>query len=223
MSPIQFIPLVEDLGLIGPFTDIILQLACQACSTWPNDIRVSVNLSASHFQRGDVAGAVQAALNESGLAPDRLELEITESLLLDSRSETMATINALREIGARIVLDDFGTGFSSFAYLLEFPIDKVKIDRSFAANLESNDRARTLVDSLAQMIRRLGMSVTMEGVETIGQLDMLKAFGSIDEIQGYFFSRPVPEDQVAGLLLKSARTAFEPNVVSFAKPSAARA
>lgn len=223
VPPTEFIPFVENLGLIEPFTNHVLRQACLACADWPNDIRIAVNLSALYFQCCDVLENVESALLYSGLAPERLELEITENLVLDNRPSTIAALNILRARGIRIALDDFGTGFSSFSYLLDLPVDKVKIDRSFVAGLVNDDRARSLVDSLARLIGRLGMHVTLEGVETMEQYEKVKGFGSIDEVQGYLFSKPVEQDQVATLLLRSAERSLVPNVLNFKKPSLARA
>ena len=171
----------------------VLRRACLACASWPADVAVSVNLSPIQFRNGRVEQTVLDALAAAGLAPDRLDLEITESTLLDDRGSTRATLEALRALGVRISLDDFGTGYSSLSYVLAFPLDRIKIDRSFTIGLGLQERASILVESVAQMCARLGMSILVEGVETDLQLRFIERVGTIAEVQGFYYSPAVPE------------------------------
>jgi EAL domain-containing protein (putative c-di-GMP-specific phosphodiesterase class I) len=152
---------------------------------------VSVNLSSTQFRSGNLESTILGALADAQLAPERLDLEITESTLLEDRGDAQ---------GMRVSLDDFGTGYSSLSYLLSFPLDRIKIDRSFTMGLGLQERASVLVEGVSSMSRRLGMTVLIEGVETAKQLRMVEALGTIAEAQGYLFSRPVPEKDVAALL-----------------------
>ncbi len=193
VSPGEFIPIVEELGLMEELGASVLRRACRACASWPSGISVSVNLSPVQFRNGKVEQTVLDALAEAKLAPERLDLEITESTLLDDRGSTRATLETLRKLGVRISLDDFGTGYSSLSYVLAFPLDRIKIDRSFTIGLGLQERASILVESVAQMCARLGMSVLVEGVETDLQLRFIERVGSISEVQGFYFSAAVPE------------------------------
>ena len=205
VSPAEFIPIVEEIGLMEELGAGVLRRACIACASWPEDVNVSVNLSSSQFRHGNIEKTVLGALEASGLAPERLDLEITESTLLDDRGDTRRTLEALRAHGLRISLDDFGTGYSSLSYLLSFPLDRIKIDRSFTLGLGIHERASILVESVAAMSRKLGMSVLIEGVETERQLRVIQSLGTITEAQGFFFSRPVPEANVGALLGRDPR------------------
>jgi predicted signal transduction protein with EAL and GGDEF domain len=193
VPPNEFIPIVEELGLMEEFGASVLRRACLACASWPNNVSVSVNLSPMQFRNGRVEQTVLDALSAAKLAPERLDLEITESTLLDDRGSTRATLESLRKLGVRISLDDFGTGYSSLSYVLAFPLDRIKIDRSFTIGLGLQERASILVESVAQMCARLGMSVLVEGVETDLQLRFIERVGSISEVQGFYFSPAVPE------------------------------
>jgi EAL domain-containing protein (putative c-di-GMP-specific phosphodiesterase class I) len=154
---------------------------------------------------GNLESTILGALADARLAPERLELEITESTLLEDRGDTRRTLQSLRAQGMRVSLDDFGTGYSSLSYLLSFPLDRIKIDRSFTMGLGLQERASVLVEGVSSMSRKLGMSVLIEGVETAKQLRMIEVLGTISEAQGYLFSRPVPEKDVAGLLRRDFR------------------
>jgi diguanylate cyclase (GGDEF)-like protein len=200
VPPSEFIPIVEEIGLIDDMGAAILKLACAACAQWPDDITVSVNLSPSQFRSGNVERTVLAALEAANLAPHRLDIEITESTLLDNRGDARHTLAALRAHGLSVSLDDFGTGYSSLSYLLSFPLDRIKIDRSFTMGLGVHERASILVESVAAMSRRLGMRVVIEGVETERQMAAIERFGTITEAQGFLFSPPVPESEVMALL-----------------------
>ena len=199
IPPAEFIPILEDIGLMEEFGAGVLRRACAACVTWPEGVGVSVNLSSSQFRSGRIEAIVAEALSETGLAASRLDLEITESILLDDRRDTREALAGLRARGCRISLDDFGTGYSSLSYLLSFPLDRIKIDRSFTVGLGLHERASILVESVAAMSGKLGMTVLIEGVETERQMKVIEQLGTIAEVQGYLFSPPVPLAGVAGL------------------------
>jgi diguanylate cyclase (GGDEF)-like protein len=205
VSPAEFIPIVEDIGLMEEMGEAILRRACKACASWPDEVSVSVNLSSTQFRSGNLEKTILGALAAANLAPERLDLEITESTLLEDRGDTRRTLDSLRAQGLRISLDDFGTGYSSLSYLLSFPLDRIKIDRSFTMGLGIQERASVLVEGVSAMSRRLGMSVLIEGVETAKQLRMIEGLGTISEAQGYLFSRPVPEKDVSALLRRDFR------------------
>ena len=205
VSPAEFIPIIEDIGLMEEMGAAMLRRACKACAEWPDEVSVSVNLSSTQFRSGHLEKTILGALAAANLAPERLDLEITESTLLEDRGDTRRTLQSLRAQGLRISLDDFGTGYSSLSYLLSFPLDRIKIDRSFTMGLGIQERASVLVEGVSAMSRRLGMSVLIEGVETAKQLRMIETLGTIAEAQGYLFSRPVPEKDVAGLLRRDFR------------------
>jgi diguanylate cyclase (GGDEF)-like protein len=205
VSPVEFIPIVEEIGLMEEMGAAMLRRACKACAEWPDEVCVSVNLSSTQFRSGNLEKTILGALAAANLAPERLDLEITESTLLEDRGDTRRTLEALRAQGLRISLDDFGTGYSSLSYLLSFPLDRIKIDRSFTMGLGLQERASVLVEGVSSMSRRLGMSVLIEGVETAKQLRMIETLGTIAEAQGYLFSRPVPEKDVDGLLRRDFR------------------
>ena len=205
VAPSEFIPIVEDIGLMEEMGAAVLRRACKACAGWPDGVSVSVNLSSTQFRSGNLEKTILGALAAANLAPERLDLEITESTLLEGRGDTRRTLDALRAQGLRISLDDFGTGYSSLSYLLSFPLDRIKIDRSFTMGLGIQERASVLVEGVSAMSRRLGMSVLIEGVETAKQMRMIEMLGTIAEAQGYLFSRPVPESAVSGLLQRDFR------------------
>jgi diguanylate cyclase (GGDEF)-like protein len=205
VSPAEFIPIIEDIGLMEEMGAAMLRRACKACAGWPDEINVSVNLSSTQFRSGNLEKTILGALAAANLAPERLDLEITESILLEDRGDTRRTLQDLRAKGLRVSLDDFGTGYSSLSYLLSFPLDRIKIDRSFTMGLGLQERASVLVEGVSSMSRRLGMSVLIEGVETAKQLRMIENLGTIAEAQGYLFSRPVPEKEVSGLLRRDFR------------------
>jgi diguanylate cyclase (GGDEF)-like protein len=205
VSPAEFIPIVEELGLMNEFGASVLRRACLACASWPGDVSVSVNLSPAQFRGGRVVETVREALVAANLPASRLDLEITESTLLDDRGSTREALEALRKLGVRISLDDFGTGYSSLSYVLAFPLDRIKIDRSFTIGLGLQDRASILVESVAQMCGKLGMSVLVEGVETDLQLRFIERLGTISEVQGFYFSAAVPEPEARRLLVEKKR------------------
>jgi diguanylate cyclase (GGDEF)-like protein len=198
ISPTDFIPLAEQIRLVVPLGEWVLRRACMEAIHWPSDVRVSVNLSACQFRTNDLVGTVRQALTDTGLPARRLELEITESVLLEASGDNLATLHALRQLGVKIAMDDFGTGYSSLSYLQSFPFDKIKIDQSFVKNIDKRD-AQEIVRAIANLGRTLGITTTAEGVETEDQLKAMIAYGCA-EVQGYLFSRPVPAPEVRGLL-----------------------
>jgi diguanylate cyclase (GGDEF)-like protein len=199
IPPDQFIPLAEETGLIIPIGEWVLRRACAAAVQWPDDLRVAVNLSAVQFKSPHLVAAVVGALRESGLHASRLELEITETVMLRDTDATLATLHQLRELGVQIAMDDFGTGYSSLSYLRRFPFDRIKIDQSFVRELGKQEDCSAIVRAVIALGRDLGIAITAEGVESRQQVEALERAGC-DELQGYLFSRPVPEAVVAGLL-----------------------
>jgi diguanylate cyclase (GGDEF)-like protein len=188
VMPDEFISVAEKLGLIGPIGEWVLHQACADAATWPRGIRVAVNLSPLQFRTTLVPAVVQS-LASAGLCASRLELEITESVVLQNNEATMSMLRQLHEIGVRISMDDFGTGYSSLSYLHSFPFDKIKIDRLFVSDLDANADCAAIVRAVAGLGKTLGMKTTAEGVETREQLDWLRSEGCT-EVQGYLFSRP---------------------------------
>ncbi|MFB9262771.1 putative bifunctional diguanylate cyclase/phosphodiesterase [Bradyrhizobium erythrophlei] len=199
ISPGEFIPVAEETGLINPLGGLMLRHACVDAAQWPDDVRVAVNLSPLQFRTGNLLSLVTDALKQSGLPPRRLELEITETLLLEKSSQVLATLHALRALGVRISMDDFGTGYSSLSYLRSFPFDKIKIDQSFVRDLGSNRDAQAIVRSIISLGMGLGVTITAEGVETEAELSCLRAEGC-HEGQGFLFSRARPHADIVSLL-----------------------
>jgi diguanylate cyclase (GGDEF)-like protein len=199
VSPIDIIPVAEDMGLIVDLGRWILRKACMEAMKWPEAVSVAVNFSPQQFHQRDVLSEVRYALEVSGLAAHRLEIEITESSLLRNTQWTHDALSQLHAAGVRISLDDFGTGYSSLSYLHNFPLQKVKIDRSFLEGIDS-DRPLTLLRGVARLSADLGMSVVVEGIETNEQLELISADGTVTEAQGYLFSRPVPAARIRQLL-----------------------
>jgi diguanylate cyclase (GGDEF)-like protein len=218
VSPIDIIPVAEDMGLIVDLGRWILRKACMECMKWPENVNVAVNFSPQQFHQRDVLSEVRYALEVSGLPAHRLEIEITESSLLRNTQLTHDVLSQLRAIGVRISLDDFGTGYSSLSYLHNFPLQKVKIDRSFLEGIDS-DRPLTLLRGVARLSADLGMSVVVEGIETNEQLELISADGTVTEAQGYLFSRPVPAVRVRQLLNASHGRRLPPDDQRFAVPS----
>jgi diguanylate cyclase (GGDEF)-like protein len=200
IPPSEFIPLCEEMGLIGEIGEWVLRTACHEATGWPEGTRVSVNLSPLQFRQAALAQHVQAALAASGLSPDRLDLEITESALLRDTDIVLQTLHEIRLLGASISLDDFGTGYSSLSYLLKFPLQTVKIDRSFVGEIETSEKQQTLVRGVARLCGELGVKVVIEGVETPEQLDVVCRNPEVEEVQGYLFARPMTGRQLGRLL-----------------------
>jgi diguanylate cyclase (GGDEF)-like protein len=203
IPPLTFIPVAEDMRLIDQIGTWVLREACRIAATWPEPLTVAVNLSPAQFEAGNVSTIVKRALKDAGLAPNRLELEITESLLLGNTDAILAELQTLKEIGVAIVMDDFGTGYSSLSYLWRFPFDKIKIDRCFMQGVDASGKnAGTVVKTIIALGRELDMRITVEGVETSEQVAFLDGVNA-DQVQGYFFGRPVPASAIGAEILKS--------------------
>jgi EAL domain-containing protein (putative c-di-GMP-specific phosphodiesterase class I) len=205
VAPGEFIPLAEETGLIIGLGEWVLRQACIEAQRWPDAVRIAVNVSPIQFRNHDLAQVVRRILSETGLAPSRLEIEVTESLLLRDAEANLATLKGIKALGVRISMDDFGTGYSSLANLRSFPFDKIKIDRSFVNDLESNADSAAIVRAVLGLGRSLGMTTCAEGVETQEQLLRLRSEGCT-EVQGFYYSRPKPVDEITGLI----HDGFEP-------------
>ncbi|MBR0878104.1 diguanylate cyclase (GGDEF)-like protein/PAS domain S-box-containing protein [Bradyrhizobium japonicum] len=199
IAPINFIPVAEETGLIVQLGEFVLRSACSDAATWPDDVDVAVNLSPVQFKSPNLIASVTDALAASGLAARRLELEITESVLLQNSETTLTTLHELRAMGVRISLDDFGTGYSSLSYLRSFPFDKIKIDRSFVSELATREDSMAIIRAVTGLGRSLGIVTTAEGVENDAQLELLRREGCT-QAQGYLFSKPRPASDVALML-----------------------
>jgi len=199
VMPADFISSAEETGLIVPIGEWVLRTACLEAENWPANINIAVNMSAAQFKKGDPVSAVRAALDASGLQPNRLELEITETVLLQDTVAALAALHQLRGMGIAIALDDFGTGYSSLRYLRSFPFDKIKIDQSFVHDLVDNKEAMSIVRAVTGLGDSLCMRTTAEGVESVEQLDELRKQGCT-EVQGYYFGRPKPANELRILI-----------------------
>jgi diguanylate cyclase (GGDEF)-like protein len=199
ISPAQFIPLAEELGLIAPIGEWAIRQACEHAAAWPGEIKVAVNLSPAQFGSASLVPTVVQALSASGLPASRLELEITESVLLADSDRNLAILRQIRDLGVRIAMDDFGTGYSSLSYLRRFQFEKVKIDRTFISDLGQNSESRAIVRAITGMCSNLGMTTTAEGVETAEQLSCVAAEGCT-EAQGFYFSPAKPASEVGALI-----------------------
>ncbi len=205
IPPATFIPAAEEMRLIDKLGTWVLNEACRTATTWPETLTVAVNLSPAQFESGSIENAVAEALQISGLKPHRLELEITETLLLGNTEATMTTLKKLKDMGVSIVMDDFGTGYSSLSYLWKFPFDKIKIDRSFMESFEkSGHDVETVVKTIIALGREMNMRVTVEGVETPEQVDFLYD-ADADQVQGFYFGKPVPASEISADVLKDFR------------------
>jgi diguanylate cyclase (GGDEF)-like protein len=205
IPPATFIPVAEEMRVIDKIGAWVLREACKTAQTWPQPLTVAVNLSPAQFEGNVLKGIVADALRGSGLEAERLELEITESLLLGNSEETMAQLREIKALGVSIVMDDFGTGYSSLSYLWKFPFDKLKIDRSFMEGFSNSGRdAETVVKTIIALGRELKMRVTVEGVETATQADFLDN-AAADQVQGFYFGRPVPASEVSADILADFR------------------
>ena len=194
VSPAEFVPLLEATGLILPVGAWVLRTACREAACWPDPIGIAVNLSPVQFRRGEVLQAVRAALEESGLPPRRLTLEITEGLLLEHTEAVLETLEQLHALGVCIALDDFGSGYSSLAYLWRFRFDTLKIDRAFVKEVRRDGKAAAIIESIIGLGHSLDLRITAEGVETEEQLAALSGVGC-DEAQGFLLGRPMPAEQ----------------------------
>jgi diguanylate cyclase (GGDEF)-like protein/PAS domain S-box-containing protein len=206
VSPASFIPVAEECGLIGPLSEWVLREACRQNKAWQDQglplARVSVNLSARQFQLRDMAQLVTSVLAETGLAPRFLELELTESAIMRNAEEAVIMLSELAALGISIAIDDFGTGYSSLSYLKRFPVNRLKIDRSFVADIGTSGEDETITSAIIALAHSLNLQVIAEGVETSAQLDFLLA-RKCDEMQGFYFSRPVPAAAIPALLLET--------------------
>jgi EAL domain-containing protein (putative c-di-GMP-specific phosphodiesterase class I) len=198
ISPAEFIPVAEDTGLINELGDWVLRTACAEAATWPDHIRLAVNVSPVQLKCQTLALKIAGALAASGLKPSRLELEITEAVLIRDDEAALAILHQLRDVGVRIALDDFGTGFSSLSYLKRFPFDKIKIDRCFVSDISETDGSSSIVQAVVNIAAALHMTTTAEGVETEAQRELLRRLGCT-EMQGYLFSAAKPAAQVRQL------------------------
>jgi EAL domain-containing protein (putative c-di-GMP-specific phosphodiesterase class I) len=199
LSPMEFIPLAEEIGIIGALGDWVLRKACADAATWPGELKVAVNLSPVQFKLETLSLQVVSALAQSGLAPFKLELEVTESVLLANNETTLETLHNLRSLGVRIAMDDFGTGYSSLSYLRSFPFDRIKIDKSFIDQMGDSGESCAIVKAVAELGATLGMTTTAEGVETEAQYRLVQQHGCTD-VQGYYFGRPLPLAQTLEFL-----------------------
>lgn len=204
VSPAAFIPLAEEIGLIVPLGEWVLRTACSAAARWPDHTKICVNLSPVQFRSRGLVEVVIGALATSGLRPGRLELEITETVLLADTEATLAVLHQLRGLGVRIAMDDFGTGYSSLSYLQTFPFDRIKIDRSFVKGVAEDIGSLNIVRAVAALAKGIGMATTAEGVETQEQLDAVKAEGCT-EMQGFLFSRALPSRDIERLFLSKQK------------------
>jgi len=211
ISPLTFIPLAEETGLIVPLGEWILHTACQRAVVWQRqfnpDLTINVNLSPRQFTRPDLVGSIEQILAETGLDSQTLKLEITESILMDGNSQTAEALKQLKEMKIKMCMDDFGTGYSSLSYLHHFPVDTLKIDRSFIHQMTSASRHSKIVQTIINLAHNLEMQVVAEGVENQAQLDQLRNL-SCECGQGYFFSVPLSDDAVTQLLAKESSTFF---------------
>ena len=209
VPPSEFIPLAEESGLIVAMGEWILREACREAASWSKPLQVAVNLSPAQFVHGDLVGLVHSILLETGLSPGRLELEITEGVLIDDFDRGLALLRRLKALGVRISMDDFGSGYSSLSYLQAFPFDKIKVDRAFVINLGRNPQSAAIISAVIDLGHGLGMSLVAEGVETLEQLAFLADEGC-DAVQGYLLGKPLPIGQYAALVGRAASNVMEP-------------
>lgn len=207
IPPSLFIPIAEETGLISEISRWVLATATAECRNWPEEVSVSVNISARDFRNADVAAMVKTALSGSGLAPHRLEIEVTETAVIEERAAATKILAKLAKQGIGIALDDFGTGYSSLSYLQALPFTKLKIDRSFVMDIAENPRSLKLLSNVAQLGKDINLTVTAEGVETEEQLNLIAEHSKVDQIQGYLFGVPLPRREVAELIDRMAARA----------------
>ena len=200
VSPGVFIPLAEETGAISDLSRFMLTSACRDCLGWGSEVAVSVNLSAVDFRSSDVSLMVRQALSKTGLAARRLEVEVTEGAILDDQAATSAVLADIRKLGVKVALDDFGTGYSSLSYLNNLPLDKVKIDQSFVRQIGVNSRSLKLVTGVTKLARELGLMVTVEGVETLEQFELLKENAYLDLVQGFLFGAALSPSGIQTLI-----------------------
>ena len=201
VPPASFLPLAEEVGLINPIEEWTLRQACKQATQWPKAITLAVNFSLSRFRSPDLVNSIGRTLAETGMAANRLEIEVTEKVLHDNPDEALTTLRQLHDLGVHVVLDDFGAGFSSLTYLRQFPFHKIKIDRSFITGLSQDADSRVIIRTLARLGTGLRIATAAEGVETKEQLDIVRAEGCT-EMQGHYFSAPKTAEEIGRLLLK---------------------
>jgi diguanylate cyclase (GGDEF)-like protein len=205
VMPAEFIPLAEDTGVIVPLGEWVLRTACAEAAKWPADLKIAVNLSPAQFRSTELVAVVVGALATSGIAPQRLELEVTESVMMQDSEAVFATLGQLHRLGVRIALDDFGTGYSSLSFLQKFPFDKIKIDRTFVNDLlDPREESRAIARAVVRFAVSLGKTATAEGVETKEQLEIL-CMEDCTEMQGYYFSRPKNSSEISKMLRAQVR------------------
>jgi EAL domain-containing protein (putative c-di-GMP-specific phosphodiesterase class I) len=204
--PDEFIPLAEDTGLIVPLGDWVLRTACAEAAKWPANLKLAVNLSPSQFRSRNLVPSIVGALAAARIAPQQLELEVTETVIMHDTEAVFTALDQLRTLGVRIALDDFGTGYSSLSFLQKFPFDKIKIDRSFVSELSgAKEESRLIARAVVRFAVSLGKTTTAEGVEVKEQLDVLRAEGCV-ELQGYYFGRPTRASELAPMVLEQGQT-----------------
>jgi EAL domain-containing protein (putative c-di-GMP-specific phosphodiesterase class I) len=199
IPPSRFIPLAEECGLISRIGDWVLRRVCREAASWPIGLQAAINLSPIQFRYGDLVGMVHKTILETGLSPTRLELEITEGVLVNDFSRAVSVLRRLKGFGVKIALDDFGKGYSSLSYLQAFPFDKIKIDPVFLTNLHRDSRSAAIIRAVVSLGHELGLSIVAEGVETRAQLDFLRQ-QHCDQVQGYLIGRPAPIERYAALV-----------------------
>ena len=212
IPPSVFVPVAEEIGAISDLTRFVLATAARECTLWPSPLKVSINLSATDFRTTDVSEMVRDGLAKTGLEPSRLEVEITESTLIEEKQAVSKALTDLREQGVGIALDDFGTGYSSLSYLHALPFTKLKIDRSFVADVATSERSLKLVSNIAKLSKDLDLTVTVEGIETEEQLAAISRAADIDQVQGFLFGVPLPRREIAELVDRVAFAPDEPMV-----------
>ncbi|MGH6710397.1 MAG: EAL domain-containing protein [Bradyrhizobium sp.] len=209
ISPAAFIPLAEEIGFIVPMGEWVIRQACATAAQWPDNLHIAINISAVQFRNPGLMQVITGALAASGLQPSRLEIEITETVLLHNKETTLAVLHQLRALGIRIAMDDFGTGYSSLTYLQSFPFDKIKIDRSFVKDITENSGSLNIVRAVAALANGMGMTATAEGVETKEQLERIASEGCT-EMQGFLFSKPLPAREIERLFLQGNAAKLAP-------------
>jgi EAL domain-containing protein (putative c-di-GMP-specific phosphodiesterase class I) len=208
IQPDTFISIAEESGLILSLSNWVLETACRYAARWPESLFVSVNLSPTEFKQGNLAARVQKTLHDCGIDPARVELEVTEGVMLEDAAGALEVMHSLKRLGVRISMDDFGTGYSSLSYLRTFPFDGLKIDRSFLNRLADSEDDKAIIQAIVGLGHALALTVTAEGIESVEHLKMLKAV-SCDEGQGYFLSRPLDTEAFNALVGLRAATAIK--------------
>ncbi|MCR9123533.1 MAG: EAL domain-containing protein [Phyllobacteriaceae bacterium] len=221
ISPAEYIPLAEEMGIITKLTESVIRTATRECARWPDHVTVSVNLSSIDFQRDGIGQTVQSALEAARLSPDRLIIEITETAVISNEADMIERLTRIRETGVGIALDDFGTGYSSLSYLHRLPLDRVKIDRSFVAGIETGETPLALLHGITDLCHGLGLKITVEGVETASQLAIVRGSGKIDKVQGYLFGPALPATAIAEMATRMPSERAAPNDVAAVDDAAA--